>query len=372
MCMTVPEAGTRATRLPARCSVNGRFLGQPVTGVQRYAREIVREMRLLIGTEDKSVELVVPPGTAIVAELPPFPVRAAGWGSGHIWEQLALPFGKRGMLVNLCNMAPLVLKRQIVCIHDANVFLLPASFSPVFRTVYRVLLPALGHRASVVATVSHTSATILEQLGIVPKGKVVVLPNGHEHVHRWDSKRSGLFDSGPAQRPFVLLIGSRARHKNAALVLRLAPRLDELGLDVFVAGGTASVFADVEAGAPAQNVRLLGYRERRRSGAPLSERLLPRLPLNFRRFRPAPRRGDGARLPHHSVRHLVHSRDLRGRGALCPPDAPGRLAGAVSAARAVTEPARGVDLARAGPRLNLLLARIRARIPGSHAGMNDG
>ena len=84
MCMTVPEAGTRAARLPARCSVNGRFLGQPVTGVQRYAREIVREMRLLIGTEDESVELVVPPGMAIVAELPPFPVRAAGWGRTHL------------------------------------------------------------------------------------------------------------------------------------------------------------------------------------------------------------------------------------------------------------------------------------------------
>ena len=40
----------------------------------------------------------------------------------------------------------------------------------------------------------------------------------------------------------MLLIGSVARHKNLELVLKQAAALDELGLDIVVAGGTASIF----------------------------------------------------------------------------------------------------------------------------------
>jgi glycosyltransferase involved in cell wall biosynthesis len=246
-------------RPSVRGSINGRFLRQPVTGVQRYAREIVREIRELVGAENGLPELVVPPRPARASDDSLLPVKVVGWGSGHVWEQLSLPFGRQGMLLNLCNVGPVAVRNQIVCIHDANVFLMPASYSPMFRAAYRVLLPALGRRAAVVTTVSKTSAATLERFGIVPRGKTVVLPNGHEHVHRWHAGQSRLFDNDPPRRPFVLLIGNRARHKNAALLLRLAPSLAELGLDVFVAGGTASIFADIEAGPPPANVRLLGY-----------------------------------------------------------------------------------------------------------------
>ena len=54
-----------------------------------------------------------------------------------------------------------------------------------------------------------------------------------------------------------MLLGSRARHKNAGLILGLAPALDALGLDLLVAGQAAAIFA-AEGGVDAPNVRRLG------------------------------------------------------------------------------------------------------------------
>ena len=39
--------------------INGKFLSQSVTGVQRYARELIKELDELVG-EDHELELVIP------------------------------------------------------------------------------------------------------------------------------------------------------------------------------------------------------------------------------------------------------------------------------------------------------------------------
>ena len=44
---------------------------------------------------------------------------------------------------------------HIVCIHDANTFIQPESYSRAFGLTYRMLLPVLGKRASRIATVSQ-------------------------------------------------------------------------------------------------------------------------------------------------------------------------------------------------------------------------
>ena len=57
----------------------------------------------------------------------------------------------------------------------------------------------------------------------------------------------------------VFIIGSRARHKNVAMVLDLAQALDERGIDIVVTGGQSSIFAAEEHRAPAPNVRFMGF-----------------------------------------------------------------------------------------------------------------
>ena len=54
--------------------INGRFLTQRVTGVQRYAREVLRaldELVLQSAPDDFAIEVLAPPGTAAPPAVPP-------------------------------------------------------------------------------------------------------------------------------------------------------------------------------------------------------------------------------------------------------------------------------------------------------------
>lgn len=244
-------------------TINGRFLTQPVTGVQRYARAIVASLdkHLAQGhplARDLEVEIVAPPGTENDLELESIGFRKAGRGSGHLWEQIELPRVARGGLLSLCNVGPLAARRQILCIHDVNPRLAPQSYSRAFRTLYRVLLPALGARAARVATVSQFSAEQIDHFGIAPKRKVTVIANGREHALRWSARHSAA-TQGVGGRQTILVVGSMAPHKNVAMIMGLAGDLAAAGLQLAVIGSLdARVFSSRQTGDVPANVKLLG------------------------------------------------------------------------------------------------------------------
>jgi glycosyltransferase involved in cell wall biosynthesis len=224
----------------AQWTVNGRFLSQPVTGVQRYAEEIVRALDEVLSERQQqganvSAELIHPPASRNLSGLKSIRCRQAGPGGGHLWEQTVLPLHVKGCLLSLCNTGPAAVKNQIICIHDLNTRLFLQSYSLPFRALYRGLMPVLGRRARKIVTVSDYSAAQLETFGIAPAAKISVIPNGHEHVDRWkpSSSPAVLRASGANT---VVMIGSPAPHKNIALMLRLAGRLKEAGLRLAIAG----------------------------------------------------------------------------------------------------------------------------------------
>lgn len=239
-------------------TINGRFYGQAVTGVQRYGRECLSQMDRLLPQRGQSAELVVPPSVTALPAFGSITVRCIPGASGHVWEQTLVPLRAGTPLLNLCNTAPLATRRQVVCIHDANVFDAPASYSRAFRLFYRGLLPALARRSAAITTVSEFSAWRLGECLGIPVRRITVASNGHEHVFRWDAAASALDGRLSGIRPFVLLLGSRALHKNVGFILRQAQALDALGLDLVVAGGSAAIFAQTEA-VLASNIHQLGF-----------------------------------------------------------------------------------------------------------------
>ena len=234
-----------------RWIVNARFLDQGVTGVQRYAYEIVRALDALIAerhplTQGLRLEAAAPRG-ARDWDLAHVPLRRFGPGRGHVWEQAALPahLGEAGLL-SLANTGPLTAKRQILCLHDANVWLAPESYRPAFRALYRALLPALARRAAALATVSDFSRRALAGEGVVQGRDIAVIPDAADHVRRWE-------ESGAAALPDLgdcaLLIGAAAPHKNLAMALGLRDDLAKLGLRIAVTGGhDARVFTQAPQG----------------------------------------------------------------------------------------------------------------------------
>jgi glycosyltransferase involved in cell wall biosynthesis len=223
--------------MSASFAVNGRYLTQSISGVQRYARNIVRALDQI--PESEGATVISPQGTSHPA-YERLQALQTGLSTGYVWEQGELPIAARGRrLLNLCNMAPILKNEQIVCIHDTNVLSSPGSYTRGFRTVYRCLQPLLARRAVQIATVSNASAQELARYLALSPDEIVVLPNGHEHALSWKPDPAALpaeLPVHPQDRPFVLAINATAPHKNIRLLIDIAPRLEELGINVVIIG----------------------------------------------------------------------------------------------------------------------------------------
>lgn len=227
-----------------RLLLNGRFLSRPVTGVERLAIELTRALRALLqarGMED--ITIATPPGIsekACSTQLgdPAPTARQVGRRSGHIWEQTELPSAEpAAWLLSLCNVGPIIRRRQAVVICDAQFILHPESYSRAFRWWYRVLLTVLARRAAAVFTISEFSRKQLERHGVTPRGKVHVLKLGVDHLERLAADHNAPAQHGVAVGGYVLAIGSLARHKNLAMLIDAFVEAELDGVTLVVAGG---------------------------------------------------------------------------------------------------------------------------------------
>jgi glycosyltransferase involved in cell wall biosynthesis len=222
-------------------AVNGRFLTQTATGVQRYAYHVVRSMGESC-QGNSQIPLLVPKGTSVPAMTSIRVVETGGHLKGHIWEQALPAMNGSGRLLNLCNTAPVALTDQVVCIHDANVYTEPGSYSPAFRMLYKTMQPLIVRRSVSVTTVSQASARQISRHLPIALSDIAILPNGHEHVHDWDPAAAVIAPAIVAKiqtrgRRYVFALGSLAHHKNLQLLITIAPALDEMNIDVVIAGG---------------------------------------------------------------------------------------------------------------------------------------
>ncbi len=250
--MTLVMGGTSAaTAHPRRLVVNGRFLSQRVTGVQRYARELVRALDARLAARAAAgdpwpAEIHAPPGSEPLPGLRHMVVRTVGRRSGHAWEQLDLPRSAAGaILLNLGNTGPLLHPRQLLCIHDAGVYTVPESYSPAFRGWYRLLWAVLGRRALRVLTVSGFSAGELGRHVGIPADRLAVVPNAADHVAALDPAPDALHRLGLEPGGYVFALGSRAKAKNLAGLAAAMALLPDPKPPLVTAGGrNERIFAD--------------------------------------------------------------------------------------------------------------------------------
>ena len=204
----------------SRIYINGRFLTQQTTGVQRFAREIIRAVDTLVASERSvgkpSIVLLTPTGTTPLTGLHEIECRSVGTLQGQAWEQLELPrYSGDGFSLNLCNTAPLVGHAPVVAIHDAGVFAVPDAYSRAFRIWYRLLHPRLGRRALRILTVSEFSRAELSRYLGIPGDRFTVIANGGEHILREPADQGILGRLGVSGR-YVLAVSSQSAHKNFA------------------------------------------------------------------------------------------------------------------------------------------------------------
>lgn len=243
-------------------AINGRFLTQPLSGVQRFAWELIRAMDRIRRDEPGHagaglpMEILCPSSACPLPELATIPARPVGRLGGYAWEQLELPLAARGRLVlNLCNLGP-VLARKITVIHDTIVWQMPENYTRSFVAAYRLLLPLIARTSRACVTVSHSSKHSLIRFGVTGDRPVSVIHNGIDHMLA-DAAPIAATEAIDWPARFVFALGNAAPNKNAALVRAIAPRLAQMGIaTVMAGGGNAAVFAG--AGGGETNVMALG------------------------------------------------------------------------------------------------------------------
>lgn len=247
-----------------RVFINGRYLTQSITGVQRCAAETVRALDKLIVQGEYPAEgwtfTLLLPRSAPRPALQGITIRAVGRGQGQWWEQIQLPMHTRGgLLLSFANVAPIAARPQCVTIHDASVFAVPDAYRIAFRTWYRFLLPALGRRAERVLTDSRFSRDELVRRAGIPEHKLRVVPLAGEHILAVPADTEVLTRNDLGGRPYIVAVSSGSRHKNLHGVAQAVDLVGREDYDLALVGGRyGGVFQDGPTG-PGRRIRRLGY-----------------------------------------------------------------------------------------------------------------
>ncbi len=234
-------------------TVNGRILMQPVTGVQRYAREILSHWQ---DDPDQDARTVtVHPSQRLQG------LRA------HAWEQCLLPGKVRGLLWSPSNSGPWRFASQVVTVHDMVYFDCPETLSRRNAQWYQFLLSRLLPRVRRIITISaFTKDRILAHVN-VPEERIAVIPNGVSDRFAPQSEetiaamRASL---GLPDGPYVLCLGSVQPRKNVGRLVQAWAQVQErhgLEATLIIAGqeGEARHYAACTFGTLPERIHFTGH-----------------------------------------------------------------------------------------------------------------
>lgn len=232
--------------------INGKFFGQPTTGAQRFATEIVLALDSILCDADKydayDFVLVIPIGIkANIPTLKKIRIFELSGFSSHLWEQVSLPlYVRNSFLINLSGSAPLLKKRQIFTIFDAAIFDFPQAYSKAFLAWYRLLFKVQARFACGLLTISKYSRDRLCMHLGVEKDRFSIIPCGIDHIYKSASDESILKKYGLIKNGYLLAVGSANPSKNFASLAKAFVNLNgDCSIRLVVVGGSnPAVFSE--------------------------------------------------------------------------------------------------------------------------------
>lgn len=200
----------------SRYLINGKFLEQTITGVQRYANEMLLQLDKLCCRSGIELSLGYSQSAKIIPELYNIKTLLIGKHSGVVWEQFDLPFyaiKEKYTVINFCNASSLV-KPDIVFIHDVQLITIPNNFSLLYRVWGRLLLFNSAKRAKFICTVSNFSKDeIINKLNI--NCEIFIIHSAWQHIKRIASDNS-IYKRYPEikKKDFFFAMSSLSPNKN--------------------------------------------------------------------------------------------------------------------------------------------------------------
>lgn len=224
-----------------RIIINARFLTQPITGVQRFAVEISKELK-----KSNLPIIFLTPKNIIHHDLAKeLDAEVLGRLKGHLWEQLELQkyvLKNNAFLISFCNTGPLFVKNQIVTIHDLCFKIHPEWFSKSFSIFYNFLIPRLVKVSKAIITVSEVSKNeLVEELG-VPDDKITVVYNAVASV--FDKQNVSNINSvnKPLTENYILSVSSHHPRKNFERLVEAFKLIENDNLKLCIIGNVSKNF----------------------------------------------------------------------------------------------------------------------------------
>ena len=217
--------------------INGRFLTQKITGINRFACELCNALA------DFGIEIVIVapkkihPGYILNSRVEFF-----GWLTGPLWEQIDLPLylllHRNPLLLSFSGLGPLLYKNKITTIHDLAFYANPSWYSKSYYWFYRITTPLLAKFSKKIITVSEFSKSeIIRELGISAE-KIEVINNA---VHLTPLEFPAI--ANKVNGKYIFSVSSIDPRKN---IYRLIEAYNKSGLandyKLVLAGQTSKVF----------------------------------------------------------------------------------------------------------------------------------
>lgn len=238
--------------------INGKFLSQRMTGVQRLQIEMIQALDKIVEKDDDIV-LLVPPN-AKKLQLDHIKVVQYGKKTGIIWEQVSLlwyQLKNHAIGVNLGNVAP-ILKPGIVCVCDMNAKVNPQFYSAKYRIWNNLQFFHIFHRAKKVITISEFSKKEIQRIYHCKDSFITVIPCAWQHYNRVNCDND-IMDKAKLKRgEFFFALSSMAPNKNFNWIIENAKKNPD---QIYVIAGMQKkdIYGEKGSNQLAQNVKYLGY-----------------------------------------------------------------------------------------------------------------
>lgn len=241
--------------------INGKFLSERMQGIVRYATEIMLELDKIID-DSLEVVLLVPSSLDTIPKLSKIKVIKYGKHTGIKWELLDLRrylnLHKEYTCINFCNIAPFGCKPGITVIHDIMYKVFPENYKTLRNRISRawhcLQYSYVTRHEKTIVTVSNYSKKILEEHYPKAKGKVIVIPNGWQHVlkyrenEEWEEKYPFL-----KEKEYFFSLATLSKNKNGKWIIEVAKKNPDY---IFAMAG--KIYEEDLDNLP-NNVKLLGF-----------------------------------------------------------------------------------------------------------------
>jgi len=234
--------------------INGRFLTQPMTGVERYAYNLCKAMARL-----HQPFTVVCPKAPIHQDydVSDLTIVHYGIGNSHFWEQCVLPFffiGKKDyMVLSFTGLGSILIRDKVMTVHDLSFLKNPSWYSRTYYWYYRFMTPLAVKTSRHILTVSEFSKSeILGFYSFLKAEKISVVYNAIDRQlfkpqpSAISHQTSDIFPQPSA--PYVLCVSSIDPRKNFARLIEACQGLT--GAKLYIVGKYNRVFSQTSALTP--------------------------------------------------------------------------------------------------------------------------